>query len=98
MQVEAPVARPDTVRRRGRTALFPKKAPKRCSIAARLPAFHKSGAKPALKPGGLNVRRLVRELASVTRTPWLDQFHSLYVDVVVVSPDCLGCHLPASES
>jgi hypothetical protein len=51
---------PLTVKRRdlfsvSRVALFSKRAPKRCSIAAGLPAFHKSGAKPAIKPGGLNV-------------------------------------------
>jgi hypothetical protein len=32
----------------------PRRLSLRCPIAAGLPAFHKSGAKPALKPGGLN--------------------------------------------
>ena len=35
-----------------------------CSIAAGLPAFHKSGAKPALKPGGLAAKGVVRRGAT----------------------------------
>jgi hypothetical protein len=65
--------------RRSPFSLFPKRAPKRCSIAAGLPAFHKSGAKPALKPGRLRHVNLWREYSrryqSVVGPPLQGQFY-----------------------